>query len=155
MAYRLYSFINHLYMSPIQWGIQTAHVVSTLSVLYKHNTEQHKAYLEWAEKEPTIIICQGGNVGMLTDLLGRLEPLAKQLNLAITEFHEDEQSLGGVITAVGVLVPDTLFDVDVVTTVDEAGQRVQHFVTKDGEHTYKPWHIQHEFLSIVKNAKLA
>ena len=159
MAYRLYSFVNHLYMPPIQWGIQTAHCVSTMSVVTK---KEHLAmYEEWAEAEPTIIVCQGGNVAMLTDLFARLEPLAVALNLTCVKFHEDEQSLGGVITSVAVLVPDTLFDVDVVMETDTTqtptkfGQRVQHFVTKDGLHTYKPGHIQHDFLSIVKNARLA
>lgn len=121
----------------------------------------HAMYEEWAETEPTIIVCQGGNVAMLTDLFARLKPLAVALNIPCVKFHEDEQSLGGVITSVAVLVPDTLFDVDVVMETDTTqtptkfGQRVQHFVTKDGLHTYKPGHIQHDFLSIVKNARLA
>jgi len=155
MAYRLYTFVNHLYMSPIQWGIQTAHVVCTLSVKYKHNTKQHKAYVDWAANEPTIIVCQGGNVAMLTDTAIRLTALANQLDLARAEFYEDEQSLGGIITAVGVLVPDTLFDVSIVNETDESGQRVQHFVSKDDYFTYKPGHIQHDFMSIIKNARLA
>ena len=80
MAYRLYSFVNHLYMSPIQWGIQTAHCVSTMmnnvAELKGEDPMSYDSVHHWAAHEPTIIVCQGGNVAMLTDLHARLEPLA-------------------------------------------------------------------------------
>jgi hypothetical protein len=157
MSYRLYAFVNHLYMSPIQWGIQTAHCVSTLSVKYKHNTEQHKCYTEWAEQEPTIIVCQGGNVAMLNDLYARLEPLANALDLGVVKFHEDEQSLGGVITSVAVLVPDALFNcyIDSYDVIDE--ERIPKFIRPDGMPVLRTRDdsTEHEFLSIVKLARLA
>ena len=110
MKYRLYSFVNHLYMNAKQWGIQTAHAATTMSVTYKHNTAQHAAYVDWATNEPTIIMCEGGNVAMLTDLYERLEILGDKLDLAVVKFHEDEASLGGVITCAAILIPDTLFN---------------------------------------------
>ncbi len=156
MTYRLYTFVNHLYMNPKQWGIQTAHCVSTMSVAYKHNTEQHAAYLKWATEEPTIIMCEGGNVAMLTALHQRLEVLANALNLPIVKFHEDEQSLGGVITAVAVLVPDTLFNCQVTM---ENGTYFKREVP-EGENPEDPkfYHFtntEYEFLRIIKLAKLA
>lgn len=153
MKYRLYSFVNHLYMNEKQWGIQTAHCVSTMSRAYKVNTEQKAAYDTWADEEPTIIMCQGGNVAMLTDLYERISVLANALNLPYVKFHEDEASLGGVITAVAVLVPETLFDLVVTfengelvfSEVNEIGVCVPALLTD----------VQRDFLKIVKLAKLA
>ena len=157
MSYRLYSFVNHLYMNAKQWGIQTAHCVSTMSVKYKHNTEQHKSYLTWATEEPTIIMCEGGNVAMLTDLYTRIESLANSLNLAVVKFHEDEQSLGGVITSVAVLVPDTLFNCYVDYEPMMNGILIPVFVNPEtGERFRETTHpTEHAFLSVVKMARLA
>lgn len=61
--YRLYSFVNTLYMSQIQWGIQTAHCVSTMmSAAFRAQGEDGGAerladVLAWAEQSPTIMIC--------------------------------------------------------------------------------------------------
>lgn len=153
MKYRLYSFVNHLYMNEKQWGIQTAHCVSTMSRAYKVNTEQKAAYDTWADEEPTIIMCQGGNVAMLTDLYERISVLAKALNLPYVKFHEDEASLGGVITAVAVLVPETLFD-HVVNF--ENGEPV--FCKINDVDVCEPAMLtvtEYDFLKIIKLAKLA
>lgn len=155
MNHRLYSFVNHLYMSPIQWGIQTAHCVSTMSVMYKQNTQQAQDYREWAEGECTIIVCQGGNVAMLTDLHDRLRPLADALDLAVVKFHEDEQSLGGVITSVAVLVPETLYDCSVEFERQPDGERIPVFYTADGTRPLNLTADEYEFLKIVKLARLA
>ena len=157
MSYRLYSFVNHLYMNAKQWGIQTAHCVSTMSVLYKHNTVQHAAYTTWATEDPTIIMCEGGNVAMLMDLYVRLVPLANALDLPIVKFHEDEQSLGGVITSVAVLVPDTLFNCYVEYEPMIDGTRTAVFINPETFSRYREAinPIEHAFLSIVKMARLA
>jgi hypothetical protein len=154
MEHRLYSFVNTLYMSPIQWGIQTAHCVSNLSVRYKHNTKQHAAYYEWASGSPTIIICQGINVATLISLRDTLAPLADKLELPFTSFNEDEESLGGVITSVAVLVPETLYDCTVEFERQDDGTRIPVFSAFDGS----PLNLtidEYEFLKIVKLARLA
>ena len=157
MSFRLYTFVNHLYMSPLQWGIQTAHVVSTMSVRYKRNTEQHKAYVDWATNDPTVIVCQGGNVKTLMDLAEVLETLANELNLGFAKFHEDEQSLGGVITCVGVLVPDSLFDVylEEFEVLDIGKSPVFRHPTSNRRFAYGENPIEFDFLKLVKLAKLA
>lgn len=156
MTYRLYSFVNHLYMNEKQWGIQTAHCVSTMS-LYKQNTPQYQMYHDWALIEPTIIMCEGGNVAMLTDLHARLARLSDALGLPCVKFHEDEQSLGGVITSVAVLVPDRFFNCYVEQQVLDDGSRVPLFTNAEtGEQFYQTTNpVEHEFLSIVKMARLA
>jgi hypothetical protein len=140
MSHRLYTFINHIYMSPLQWGIQTAHCVSTLSVKYRNNAQAH-AYRDWAELDPTIIVCRGGNVADLQDLHSRISVLAEMLKLPHCAFNEDQKSLGGVMTAVAVLVPDSIFNAYDLGEAD--------LITKGSNPTL------HAFLTIIKYAKLA
>lgn len=160
MSYRLYSFVNHLYMNQKQWGIQTAHCVSTMS-LYKQNTPQHGMFHDWALNEPTIIMCEGGNVAMLTDLYDRLKVLTDALGLPLVKFHEDDRSLGGVITSVAVLVPDYLFNCQIVEYDRATRTPVFKRPVPDGETNpedpkyYLFSDIEQEFLSIVKTARLA
>lgn len=159
MNHRLYAFVNNLYMSPIQWGIQTAHCVSSLMAEYFQRQSElpnrFDAVMEWAVGSPTIIVCQGTNVAGLTALNDTLGPLADKLDLAWTRFHEDEESLGGVITSVAVLVPETLYDCSVEFERQDNGTRIPVFYTADGT---RPLHLtvdEYEFLKIVKLARLA
>lgn len=150
MKYRLYTFVNHVYMSPIQWGIQTAHVVSALSVKYCAGTPEYRKYFAWAVCEPTILVCRGGNVGMLKALHEVLTPLADALNLPYTKFHEDQDSLGGALTSVGILVPELLYD----AAMTLAENRVPLFNYADGKSvpTDSP---EYALLTILKTARLA
>jgi hypothetical protein len=153
MSYRLYTFVNHIYMSEKQFGIQTAHLVSTMmnnvAELKGEDMRSYHKVHAWAAESPTIIMCQGGNVAMLTELYEKLKPLAADLQLPVAKFHEDEQSLGGVITCVGVLVPEYLFDAEVVWI---AGSPV-FTITQDNPRPATL--LENEFLGIVKIARLA
>ena len=161
MSYRFYSFVNHLYMNEKQWGIQTAHCVSTMmSRTADHKDKDPESYQmlqDWAMNDPTIIMCQGGNVAMLTDLYTRLSPLVDVLNLPLVKFHEDQASLGGVITAVAVLVPDGLFDCYISDgyILDENNIKHPTFEHPLTGASYDHGTTEQEFLWIVKTARLA
>lgn len=156
MKHRLYSFINHLYMSPLQWGIQTAHCVSTMSRC-KKTALQTLAYNEWADEEPTIIVLQGGNLGSLKRLEDTLFPLAQKLELPFASFREDQESLGGILTAVSVLVPETLFDVKKEEFFDGTVCYKHTYSNGNGYSTYDENHNLKEFelIEIIKSARLA
>lgn len=155
--FRLYSFVNHIYMSPVQWGIQTAHCVSTLmsSVGPSHYHEIDT----WAVDEPTIIVCQGGNVGMLTALYEKLKPLTDTIDLPIVKFHEDMESLGGIITAVAVLVPEEMFDVKFVKDGEDSYYVYAEYGTNQVIHRSEIPHggsnPVYELIDIIKTARLA
>ena len=91
----------------------------------------------------------------------KLVPLAARLGHSIVKFHEDEQSLGGVITAVAVLVPDFLYNCQVVeydrTTNLPRFKRPVPVDALDVDHPqyYNFTKEEYEFLSIVKTARLA
>jgi hypothetical protein len=106
---RLYSFTNY-YLSPLQLGLQTAHVVGELTVPATNTDRKHRVATEWALFHKTIVILNGGNSASLDDLHKRLELLGNALQLPTAIFREDLQSLNGATTAVGIVVPAHVYD---------------------------------------------
>lgn len=117
---RLYTFINFM-LSPIQQGIQSSHLVANLFVKYRYelndvHTPDHLLY-NWAINHKTLICLNGGNNEEMVDLCyNRLYILGKSLGLPVGAFYEDQQSLGGLMTCCGIIVPAKIY---------EAAQRIR------------------------------
>lgn len=127
MNYRLYTFVANHYISPLQCGLQTAHVVSELS-RFKINTPQATAFNAWAATDKTIIICGAGNHGGVMRCYAELVRTGGDpLQLPVALFREDEESMNGMATACGVIVPEQFWDVKfneaVNLTSDQIGGR--------------------------------
>lgn len=101
---RAYFFVNNLYMSEKQWGIQSMHA---LSELYKKKLAgQQKVMLDsWQDNDKTVIILQGTNCAGLKFFENVVGYACKKLNYPHSVFYEDEDSLNGAITCVMALVP--------------------------------------------------
>jgi len=106
--YRFYSFTN-MYLSSIQKGIQTGHAISEMSV-EAYFPDAKKAYKTWAKKDKTVIVLNGGNQAMLFELYNYAQEFGRNHNLPVIKFHEDEQSLNGALTAVGIVLPKSVYD---------------------------------------------
>jgi len=102
---RLYSFVI-FYLSPLQHGLQTAHLVGDLS----QKCARSKRYNRWAGHDKTIIILNGGNRKDIEDIFNLLWEICPSMDLPFDKFHEDEDSLGGIITCCGVIVPERYFN---------------------------------------------
>lgn len=116
---RLYTFCN-MYLSSIQQGIQSAHVVAELFNKYPGNVvseetmesfvELRKKYLrlrDWAQYHKTIIVLNGGNNQSLNELYQFFDSENNQY--PFTCFYEDEQSLGSMMTCIGVILPAKIY----------------------------------------------
>lgn len=109
---RFYSFINGLYMNSLQYGLQTGHAISEMSL------QQSPIYLEWAKNNKTIIILDALNHSGLQRVYGALGILCGAYNTMVepeeaipyVKFHEDEQSLSGIMTCVSVILPKHIYD---------------------------------------------
>ena len=113
MNYRLYTFVANHYLSPLQCGLQTAHVVGELSrEVWSSDHRPFEVYVKWATVDKTIIICAAGNHAGVVETFTTLRNLSYPLHfLAPTAiFHEDEQSMNGMATACGIIVPDRIYD---------------------------------------------
>lgn len=165
--YRLYSFVANHYLSPLQCGLQTAHVVSELSRQYS------EAFNNWAFSDKTIIICGAGNHKGVTDCFAELEKfvatferqrlLEKGEALPHAIFHEDAQSMNCMATACGILIPQRLWDVSKLSPSSPASNNSWWYLPKEedgtvnmiGSRTYYELSPEHDFIEFIKSFRLA
>ena len=101
---RFYSFTNANYMSPLQLGLQTAHCVAEMS----QQSKASEIYDDWAKNHKTIVILNGGNCAALEELCTFLDVHQNPYPSAC--FYEDKESLNGAITAVGIVLPEQVYE---------------------------------------------
>lgn len=116
---RFYSF-THFMLSPIQQGIQTAHVVHQTFVDTTNDLAKEMLW-DWAKDHKTIIVLNGGNTYDLSCLRVRVAQLCSYMGLPHSAFYEDQQSLNGTITAVGCVVPESIYQLSATIGNDENG----------------------------------
>jgi hypothetical protein len=151
---RLYVFVN-FYLSSIQQGIQSAHVVHSLFTKYPDPvlSKRNELLWNWARNHKTMIVLNGGANSDIHEIFYTLEQLQHTRigNMPFECFHEDENSLGSVMTAVGVVVPEQFFNatqgVDSLSYYTELsdGSR-QRFAVATPEH---------RFITMLKSCGLA
>jgi hypothetical protein len=154
---RFYSFVNALYLNPIQYGIQTAHCVSEMAVDVAR-TSLNAVFYDWAENHKTIIICNGGNVAMLEDLYTQLIDPTDAFGLPLVKFYEDEQSLNGALTSVALIVPAKFYDAKFVPdpTSPHELSGVYQYIDPDGRTTrYSIDTPEFQFIQLLKSFRLA
>lgn len=105
---RYYTF-THFMLSSIQQGIQPAHCVHETFIKYSDESVQRAALLDWAANHKTMICLNGGNSAGLREVYEALTRFGDALSLPYCKFHEDEQSLDGVMTCCGLVVPEYIY----------------------------------------------
>lgn len=106
---RLYSFTNY-YMSPLQLGLQTAHLVADMFAHHSCGNVLTDRLHEWAVHHKTIIILNGGNSANITDIYQQLQRVNTSLCLPMGIFQEDMESLNGAVTVTGIVVPSKIYE---------------------------------------------
>lgn len=102
--WRLYSFVN-FYLSPLQYGLQTAHCAVDLVRTFGET----EAVTEWADFDKTIIILNGGAQPQLKDIYETLSWAYSKTKLPYAAFYEDE-GLNNALTCVSVLLPAAVWE---------------------------------------------
>ena len=106
---RFYAFGNY-YLSSLQQGLQAGHCIGDLSVQSvnletKTITEKGMIYFTWANLHKVMVLLKGGNSQSLAEIYQRFQKFEQEgMHLPYVKFHEDEQSLGGALTDVGIIV---------------------------------------------------
>jgi len=130
---RFYSFTN-MYLSPIQKGIQTAHAVHDMFVKYhdslRENTHDGEwaLYEQWAHEHKTIVVLDGGNSAELGNLFSQLDTFTH--GYPYVKFHEDDVSLNGALTCVGIILDEKMIEL-VKMSRDDAWNLPKGFCTND------------------------
>lgn len=134
---RLYTFCN-FYLSPIQQGVQSLHVLGELVAKYHPpvrdpKCEKFDIVRHWATRHKTVIILNGGNSAGIKEIFDTLNDAANT-RYPYAAFCEDEQSLNGALTCCGVVIPEKIYN---AASLIRGGQ--SEFVTCDGvEFTLTP-----------------
>lgn len=169
-ALRFYCFTN-FYLSSIQHGIQTGHCAVDLVVKYmagRGNPNVDKDHVnmvaDWATNHKTFITLNGGE---LTNMSGPVLQAVMNSGLPWCTFHEDA-GLANMLTAVGVVVPETMFDAvecDEMYAPDHSGimmmtgKKAYRYINPEYgiDKMYGPSNTPTEFafLSILKRCRLA
>lgn len=150
MKYRLYSFVANHFLSPLQCGLQTAHVVSEMTLNY------YPAFDRWASNSKTIIICGAGNHAGVLNCYEELNKFRysgdKDMNdLPIAIFKEDIDSMNGMATACGIIVPEFLYD----AKQPDYDNGVFYWESKNTKNTIILTEKQTEFCKYLKSFRLA
>ena len=108
---RFYGFGNY-YLSSLQQGLQAAHAAVDLAMKCSQNRgsdDYHwRQYVDWAENHKTMVLLNGGNSADLQDLFDFLD--THENMYPYVKFHEDEVSLNGALTYVGMILPAKIYD---------------------------------------------
>lgn len=109
-------FFGNMYLSPIQQGIQAAHVVTKLFWGYGYEGSPDEKFssgytlYEWAGHGVTKILLNGGYQDNLRDIHSIFLALCPEVHLPFEQFREEQASLNGALTSVGVVVPEEVYD---------------------------------------------
>lgn len=119
---RLYVF-THMQTTGLHAGIQALHATVDMARKYEQKAKSDpksamkKAVLnEWADNHKTVWLKNGGNHGGLNDLYRKLTHYSACLNLPIGKF--EEPSLNWCTTAVCIVVPSFIYDIQEPETLD-------------------------------------
>ena len=107
-------FFGNMYLSDKQHGIQAAHVVTKMFAKYGrvHEGDDSVAadlLYDWSDDGVTKILLNGGYQSNLAVVYEALEEMCPSLELPFAKFHEEEASLNGALTSVGVVVPEEIY----------------------------------------------
>lgn len=118
---RAYFFANS-WLSGIQKGLQAAHVVAEMANSAStvaswpreaQDTEPERTaasddYFDWATSHKTILVLEGGSHDDLKEICALLD--TKDNPFSWTSFSEDEESLNGAMTCVGIILPERIYE---------------------------------------------
>lgn len=134
---RFYGFGNY-YLSSLQQGLQAGHAISRLYTRTKPGTEGFDILHEWGNNHDTMVLLNGGNALNLQELYDFFNELKEQgMPLPFQKFHEDDQSLGGALTYVGIIVPPKYYDAAATSRRMHPEEASAFFVEND----FKAWEI--------------
>jgi hypothetical protein len=83
---------------------------------YQNCTDDHgiaasRVLNDWADNHKTAIFLNGGNAASVRAVYDQLWGFGHTLSLPFDLFHEDQESLGGTMTACGIIVPTLVVDI--------------------------------------------
>lgn len=105
---RIYTF-THFILSPIQQGIQASHAKDEMAAQFSNGKDEASLmYQDWLKNHKTHIALNGGNTQTLSELYAFL--LDEENPYPWTRFREDDETLGGLMTSVAIVLPEKIYE---------------------------------------------
>lgn len=104
----------HTYFKSLLNGVQGGHACVEMSVKYDPGSTEERLYRQWARVDKTLLYLDGGVSLHMHALLGQLLSLDENAHLPWAHFVEDEATLEGMLTAVAVILPESIAKADPV-----------------------------------------
>ena len=111
---RLYSFVNTTYMRPIQFGIQSTHLIGQALVpKYTRSgsttTAASATFMDWCNSTEAgyVEIRDGVCLGRQTIINSIIESCCPILGLPHGKYHESDEALGGIMTITGFIARES------------------------------------------------
>jgi hypothetical protein len=156
---RFYALGNY-YLSSIQQGIQAFHCLGDMMNEYpaKINVDEYsKNYItanrmfhDWAENHKTLICLNGGN-NMSLKAAAKLFDDGRNTGFPYMTFHEDEQSMDGMLTCVGIVVPEYIYEAEARVIASDSESTTYGYFYNDKH--LSTW--EEEVFLKIKNCSLA
>ena len=108
--------VGNQYLSSIQQGIQAFHVLGEMAIFYAPRKQLLGAsnaemmYHDWLNNHKTVICLNGGNNAALTDFWYFIHK-PDHNTLPYSKFNEDDASMGGMLTSIGIVVPEKIYGI--------------------------------------------
>jgi hypothetical protein len=101
-------FFGNMYLSSIQQGIQSAHVVAEMFTKYgETDNVQHDMLFEWATVHKTMVLLNAGyseEIFNLVDFFG-----SENNHFPWACFFEGQDALCGALTSIGIILPEEIY----------------------------------------------
>ena len=103
-------FFNNMYLSPIQQGIQSAHVLGELMVKYScYNPEKWDKVLDWAKDHKTMIVLNAGYSSVINEIVENID--IDSCEYPCASFRESDDALCGALTSFGIILPERIYEI--------------------------------------------
>lgn len=104
---RFYAMGNS-YLSSIQQGIQAFHVLGEMVLKYDEpELATDFMVYNWMDDHKTLVCLNGGNFAKMVSVYEFLQ--SEDNPYPYAKFHEDDESLEGMLTSIGIIVPEKIY----------------------------------------------
>lgn len=106
---RVYTF-THFMLSTMAQGIQAGHAKDELFNNYRNtHIEENKVLFDWSINHKTHVSLSGGISSDMEELWTFL--CTEENPYPLSNFHEDEDSLKGIMTSIAMVLPERIYEV--------------------------------------------
>ncbi len=103
-------FFGNMYLSSIQQGIQSAHVLTNMFIRYETDSWKNTMLFKWANEHKTMILLNGGYSDNIRDLAAFFGEGADQNKYPWDIFNEGLDALDGALTCTGIILPPRIYE---------------------------------------------